>query len=164
MIVITLIFLTVFATEFAAYLWHRYGTHTNIFPSIRRSHQKHHRADLTHQSHEDFLWVLIIVTGLGILIFSSSGFAGDYLNIGVVYLTMVIVFGWNWYIHTSYHIPNHWLNKYEWFRNDKRSHFQHHINPRTNYGIASHFADIIFGTYHLPPVDISDITEMIPKF
>ena len=68
----------------------------------------------------------------------------------VVYLVIVGVFVWNWYVHSAYHIPNHWLNQYDWFVQDKKIHLQHHVDPTVNYGIASHFSDIIFGTYDYP--------------
>ncbi len=57
------------------------------------------------------------------------------------------VFLWNWYIHTAYHIDNHWLNRYEWFRKDKHLHMLHHDNAKINYGVVSHFTDMLMGTY-----------------
>ena len=140
----------VIGAEFGAYAWHRFA-HTDIAPPVRQTHRTHHLADLTHEAHEDFYWViLLLLIGLipiiGIWYYEIVPIVYPI----VVYLTVFLVFLWNWYIHSAYHIPNHWLNQYKWFKRDKRIHLQHHINPRSNYGIASHFNDIIFGTYEYP--------------
>ena len=67
----------------------------------------------------------------------------------VTYLTCLTVFLWNYYCHACYHIDNHWLNNFEWFKRDKELHFRHHNNPNKNYGIATHFSDILFNTYQI---------------
>ena len=146
------ILITILGSEFGAYLWHRFA-HTDVIPPIRNTHKIHHHADLTHEAHEDFYWVvLLLALGLaGIII----NYYYNIIEIPIIYLILLYgiittVFVWNWYIHSAYHIPNHWLNQYNWFKRDKKIHFQHHINPRANYGIASHFSDIIFGTYEYP--------------
>ncbi len=140
---------TVLLSEFGAYLWHRYSAHTDLIPGVGDTHHIHHTADLTHEAHEDFYWIIIILLLMGLFIIVLK----HYINIKymlLIYGVVTIVFIWNWYIHSAYHIPNHWLNTYEWFRRDKHIHLQHHVNPDVNYGIASHFSDVIFGTYEYP--------------
>ena len=141
------IVITIVGAEFGAYLWHRFA-HTDIVPPIRKTHKIHHQADLTHEAHEDFYWVIsLLLLGLvGIFIIYYYELIPIIYPL-VLYSLVVFVFVWNWYIHSAYHIPNHWLNQYEWFRNDKRIHMQHHLNPKTNYGIATHFTDEILNTF-----------------
>ena len=137
-------------SEGGSYLWHRFGAHTDIIPGVHDVHRIHHEADLTHEAHEDFLVVIILLFLLGLFLFILyKSFLPTYYLI-MIYLTVVAVFVWNWYIHSAYHIPNHWLNQYDWFKQDKKIHLQHHVDPTVNYGIASHFSDIIFGTYIYP--------------
>lgn len=147
--VLLLIFLIIFTVIFAevmGYLWHRFAAHNDN--PVGETHRIHHEADLTHEAHEDFLWVIFILfLGTLVLAFLWYYFSLPILYIAGCYLIVVAVFIWNWYIHSAYHQPNHWLNQYDWFKRDKRLHFQHHINPWSNYGIASHFSDIIGGTF-----------------
>jgi len=35
--------------------------------------------------------------------------------------TSLIVFGWNWWIHKSYHDENSFLNKYKWFKKERKT-------------------------------------------
>lgn len=157
----------VFGTEVLAYLWHRYAAHPiPSFPlnlvspvtyPIRKTHELHHNGDETHEAHEDFFWVILflLILGLGIFLvwsYQLSPLPVIYLILG--YGLVCLVFIWNWYIHSAYHIRDHWLNRYHWFRKDREIHFQHHADPEVNYGIASHFSDIIGGTYKNPGVDI----------
>ena len=146
----------VIGSEFTAYLWHRYGAHTDILPKVYDTHKIHHIAELTHEAHEDFYYIIIILLLAFILLyfFWYSGYM-KFIGLHVIYpvlayLIVFTVFVWNWYIHSAYHVSDHWLNQYEWFKKDKRIHLQHHINPSVNYGIASHFNDIVFGTYEYP--------------
>lgn len=134
-------------SEIAGYLWHRFAAHTDILHInlIHETHKIHHDADLTHEAHEDFFWLILLLTIMGIFVWYQPFLNRKYAII--IYLIVVIVFVWNWYIHSAYHISNHWLNNYDWFKKDKKIHFQHHINPWSNYGIASHFSDIICGTF-----------------
>ena len=56
--------------------------------------------------------------------------------------------GWlNDYIHYAFHIKNHWLNKYSYFKKLKRLHLLHHIHPTKNHGVIWFGADKLFGTF-----------------
>ena len=134
-------------SEFGAYVWHRWAAHTDILPYVSETHDVHHEikddVDL-----RDYLYICIIMIIFAIVLASLFTFNiisfGTYL---LLYTPVLIVFVWNWYIHWAYHTPDHWLNNFEWFKNDKKIHFQHHINQNVNYGIASHYTDKLFGTF-----------------
>lgn len=145
-LIITLLILT----EIGAYFWHYLGTHRNIIPEffqVQKTHNIHHNI-IDDQAHGDFFYILIFLIVLAITL-SYLWFKSriSYQLALAIYIPIFAVFIWNWYIHSAYHIENHWLNGYEWFQNDKRIHFQHHDNPSTNFGIATHFSDIIFNTF-----------------
>ena len=149
-IYIFLIISLLILTEVAAYFWHYLGTHRDIIPSVfqvQKTHDTHHTI-IDDQAHGDFFYVLFFLIIFGI--FLSYLYYQNYITVfqaGIIYAPVFLVFVWNWYIHSAYHIENHWLNNYGWFQEDKRIHFQHHRNPETNYGIASHFSDVIFDTF-----------------
>ncbi len=138
----------IFISEIGGYLWHKWIAHTDGIPGIRTSHRKHHLADLNHEADEDFFWVILLLIGLGIVLLII--YFKNYINILtllIIYTPIVLTFTWNWYIHSAYHQKNHWLESYNWFKNDRRIHFQHHIEPKVNYSISTHFMDEIFDTF-----------------
>ena len=154
-IIILIYVLLIFITEMGAYFWHNIA-HEDIVPGVHETHKIHHNADLRHEAHEDFFWVILLLIVLGISLTGLWYYDYLFVNPKLVILgygIIVSVFVWNWYVHSAYHIPDHWLNNYEWFRIDKKIHLQHHVNPWVNYGIASHFSDVIFGTYEYPKED-----------
>jgi hypothetical protein len=55
----------------------------------------------------------------------------------VLIITVFLVMYINSYLSDSYHISNHWLNKYEWYVNNKRLH----------RGISNYIMDKLFGTF-----------------
>lgn len=133
-----------FLAEVGAYFWHRLA---HVMPPIKQTHDIHHRI-IDDQAHQDFLYILgILIIYLITLswLYYKEKLSLKYLL--VLYIPVLLVSIWNWYIHAAYHIENHWLNSYEWFKQDKRIHMQHHRNEATNYSIASHFSDIIFETF-----------------
>ena len=147
-LVILSIFITLFLGEILGYFWHRIGTHKDIITPIRRTHQIHHEHGLEgHEANEDFFWTFILVTAFGGLL-TLAVLIGLPLAIAfAMFITLNLMFIWNWYIHAAYHIPDHYLNKFAWFREDKKLHYEHHYNPKVNFAIATHFPDKIFGTY-----------------
>lgn len=137
----------IYVAEIGAYFWHRIA-HRHIVPGVKTIHKIHHEANLSHEAHEDFFVVIFLLFLFGLTLYYSwikKYITGLFLL--SVYIPTVIVFTWNWYIHSAYHQKDHWLSEYSWFQNDKRIHFQHHVNPKTNYAIASNFPDIVFDTF-----------------
>lgn len=150
---IVYIILLIVVGEAFSYAWHRYMTHTNfeqfILVDIRSTHKIHHKDGTYETDSNDFIWLILVFMMVqlwtGILIM---------VNIlpGIVSVVSLLIFGlvivWNWWLHKAYHEQEHWLNKYEWFKEKKKRHFVHHKNPKKNYGIASNFMDKIFGTWN----------------
>ena len=146
---IIIIIIFILLTEVGSYIWHRWGMHRDIVPfifGIQNTHAIHHQEYLKHGN--DFVYTAIIVFLYAIVlaIFSYAVGISTYVYL-LLYVPVLVVFVWNWYIHHAYHIRGHWLNKYDWFRENRKLHFQHHINTEGNYGIASHFSDQILGTF-----------------
>jgi len=140
---------TLIIAELFSYFWHRIAAHTPEVIGIFDTHKYHHKEPLTHQAHEDFFWIFILL--IFFTLFCYYVYLAKYIKLNyliIIYVTILFSFIWTWYIHSCYHVKNHWLNDYEWFKKDKKLHFQHHKDPETNYGIATHFSDIIFDTYH----------------
>jgi hypothetical protein len=137
----------IYLSELGAYFWHRFGAHTHLIPPVRNMHDIHHE-DIKDEAHGDFLYVcLLLFLFLSMLIYFWYSNIINLSILLIIYIPVVTVFVWNWWIHSAYHIENHWLNQYDWFKYDKKLHFQHHENPETNYGIATHFTDEIFSTF-----------------
>lgn len=143
----------IIGTEVFAYIWHRYGAHSDYIPGIHDTHKIHHmmNLELGHEADEDFVWILLIMIFLEIIIGLAvmiGIFPGDLAIVTII--VSLIVFWWNWWIHKAYHQPNHWLNSYQWFQLEKERHYVHHYSPHKNYGIASHFSDVIMNTWNEP--------------
>lgn len=144
----------IIGTEISAYIWHRYGAHNNYILGVYDTHSIHHIINLESiapnllLADNDFVWILFLIiifqlmTGMCIII----GLIPRILGI-ITIIIILIVFIWNWWIHRTYHIPDHWLNSYQWFRIEKYRHFIHHYNPNKNYGISSHFTDKLLNTW-----------------
>ena len=137
----------VFLSEIGGYFWHRYIAHLEILPFVKETHDIHHTI-IDDQAHGDFFYICILLTLY--LIFLMYLYYRVYITLVlllILYTAVLFPFVWNYFIHTAYHIEDHWLNEYEWFVNDKRIHMQHHINPDVNYGIATHFTDELLNTF-----------------
>lgn len=134
-------------SEIGAYIWHRFGAHELNILGAQRVHDIHHTV-IDDQAHFDFLYIFFFLIIYLIAVIYLVQKELITFNIGLcLYLPVLLISIYNWFIHSAYHISNHWLNRWEWFRQDKRIHFQHHSNPETNFGIATHFADLILDTF-----------------
>lgn len=157
----TYIIAIVVGIEVFAYLWHRYGAHTDYIPGLHDTHRIHHMLDLSlgHEANEDFIWILLIIVtieltlGVAIMIKIIPYIVALIALIGII--VSLVVFWWNWWIHRAYHYPDHWLNTYKWFQREKARHYVHHYNPHNNYGIATHFTDKIMGTW-IEPIELTN--------
>lgn len=146
---------TVLASQVMSYIYHRFISHSNIFLFSHATHKIHHDASLEdeHHANEDFLlllfyYVLLILTPISFLYWRNIKNIRKYKYlIATFVVTSLLFIIYEWYIHRAYHVKDHWLNKFQWFRTDKNLHYIHHRNVRTNFGITSHFSDITGGTY-----------------
>ena len=140
----------IIATEVFAYLWHRFGAHSDLVPGLHDTHKIHHEysLDAAHEADEDFVWVLLLMVyfELAVGVALMLGFISGPTAIVTVIVALTVLW-WNWWIHRAYHHPDHWLNSYQWFVREKDRHFVHHQEPRNNYGIASHIGDVLFNTW-----------------
>jgi phosphatidylglycerophosphate synthase len=149
LLIILFIFL-IFFSELLAYWWHKWGAHKDIIPQylgIQETHKKHHTV-IGDTAYGDFFYILLfLIVYLFLVIYLlHKNIISSSLAL-TIYAPVAIVSFYNYFLHSAYHTNNHWLNKYEWFKNDKRIHFQHHRDDHTNYGIVTHFSDIVFDTF-----------------
>lgn len=147
-VILVIVIIIIIVAELSAYLWHRYMSHHDVITSVRRTHLEHHMANWLHEAHSDFGWIVI-----GLIIFIILLVMVYYLGLAPAWILLilasvsVVIAVWNWYIHVAYHQPGHWLERFDWFRYDRQMHLIHHVTPRKNYGIASHFSDWLLNTY-----------------
>lgn len=67
-------------------------------------------------------------------------FSAEFIFLGV----------FNDYLHDAFHVINHRLEKYDWFLELRRLHFEHHVDMSKNYGIFSWIPDHLFRTFNDP--------------
>lgn len=148
---IILVIVLIYLTEVGAYVWHRFGTHDDFVPTtlgVQETHDKHHTDSEVTGGAADFFYVAIMLLLFAIVLGVISKVLGlSYVVYFLIYIPVLSVFLWNWYIHDAYHTRGHWLQRYDWFIKDRQIHFEHHYQPDKNYGIASHFSDMFFGTF-----------------
>lgn len=144
-----LIVSVIILSELAAYFWHRIASHSDlVLSNIHDTHRIHHTSDLKHQANEDFLWIIIGLIGLYIVFLIGFSLGIFNLPTAIIIPTVITsIFACTWYVHSAYHIEDHWLNKYDWFKNNKARHFIHHDLPDKNYGIITQIPDMLFGTF-----------------
>ena len=157
--IIITILVTAILVEFFGYLWHRFSAHLGYAgDGIRKPHYEHHEIYYPYTDMESekyrieglfngdswpwFIPIALMILMLGILkwkdVISTVTFTVMCIWIFVhVYLIS--------YIHDSYHIKNHWLNKYSWYKKNKLYHNLHHYY-NCNYGISNYSMDYLFGT------------------
>jgi len=51
------------------------------------------------------------------------------------------------YLHDSFHIKDHFLNFFSWFKTLVKLHYQHHVDMNTNFGIFFFLWDKLFKTF-----------------
>jgi len=137
----------VICSEIGGYFWHEVFAHNHIIPFVKETHDIHHSI-IDDTAEGDFFYICIfLILYLIVLTYLYYKAYITLILLLILYTAVFFPFLWSYYVHSAYHIENHWLNKYEWFRNDKRIHMQHHINPEKNFGIATHFTDELMGTF-----------------
>ena len=153
--------------ELIAYLWHRFINHYGLLgDKIRVTHYCHHEetypydnmTSLEYQSsHDTWPWIIPIVLFGYIPIYLYYKKYDIEYRLYIIYmlqLTMHVFF--ISYIHDSYHIDNHWLNDYGWYKENKIYHYIHHIDNK-NYGILTYIFDHVFGTFSGNIVEKKDV-------
>lgn len=81
-------------------------------------------------------WVLL---GFGVISFP--------LTI-IIVLEMLLIGFLHDYLHETFHVPSHWLNRFKTVKKWNKRHYQHHVRMETNFGIFFFVWDRLFGTFN----------------
>ncbi len=141
--------------EAIGYLWHRFAEHLGwLGDTIRYRHWVHHELDypvdrLRPSGVEKYRkagsWTWFALGGIvGVLIFWLLP-----LRTAAPVALGALVYSWGVisYLHDSFHVEGHWLQRFDWFRRVRTRHDIHHWQP-CNYGILFFGMDRLFGTLH----------------
>lgn len=139
--------------EVVGYFWHRSVEHNAVLGhSIQQNHIKHHQRDYPvgklrpnidrYLSKIDQGWYYLgFIMALATLLIVPRPYSLVMIVSGVIYARVVIN-----YLHSRFHVRNHWLANTKFFKHIQHLHDIHHWAPY-NYGILFYFMDKIFGTY-----------------
>jgi len=87
---------------------------------------------------------LIILAAAGGLAYTLEVPLWAVATLGVTLLTYGLGNDW---VHDTFHVQDHWLSQFSWYRRKREEHYVHHRNMRRNFGIVSFTWDRVFGTY-----------------
>lgn len=139
--------------EVVGYFWHRFAEHEGwLGDTIRYRHWVHHEQDYPttnlrpaeaekYQSAGSWSWYVVGSVTIGTLFLTLSLWQAVPLTIGGAAYALAVMNAF----HTSFHIKDHWLNRFKWFPRLVLLHDIHHYGP-CNYGIAFFIMDWLFGT------------------
>jgi sterol desaturase/sphingolipid hydroxylase (fatty acid hydroxylase superfamily) len=154
--------ITFFSCSLFGYVIHR-AIHQKWTGPLNKSHMTHHlklypitdyTSDIYRQAGKDDTFKIFAVAAVPVvatpIILGIMGIISLPLTI-----TSLIVMGLmgflHSYIHDSFHIRNHYLNRVPvlgtFFKHWNSLHFLHHVNMQTNFGIFTFHWDRIFGTF-----------------
>jgi sterol desaturase/sphingolipid hydroxylase (fatty acid hydroxylase superfamily) len=153
------ILITALSVEIMGYFWHKLAAHYGLIgDKIRKTHYEHHEVYYPFNDMESDVyrvdgllkgdaWPWLIPV-LIVLIFVTWIRYKNFIDKMVYY----IIVGWVAchvylisYVHDSYHVRNHWLNRFTWYQKNKHYHNLHHYY-NCNYGISNYSMDYLFGT------------------
>lgn len=147
------ILLSFFLSELIGYGIHR-ATHWRALRSVflYKAHLQHHRlytpsAFMTDEylsaGKNSLVWtfapVFVMIALLLVIVLPRANAV-----VGVLVLSIVSLL--NNYMHDSFHLRGHWLERFGWFHRMRLNHLHHHENTKTVYGIYILFWDGVFGT------------------
>ncbi len=153
-----LLALAFFSTTLFGYVAH-WSLHQKFLGRFHESHMVHH---LTLYPVTDFLSekyryagkdstvYFFLVAGAPLVILPIALFL--FGKIGLITTVLVIAVAVslgllnNW-LHDSFHIKDHFLNFFGWFRKLVELHFEHHMDMQKNFGIFLFMWDKLFKTY-----------------
>lgn len=154
---ISIAFGTVVGVEVFEYWFHRLLPvlikpslpHVDV-AALQMSEEPHISSSVTEEIQEadrHFIWLMLAMITGEIIIGYLVSWNIYPQELTVVTVAGVMAFYVNWWIHSSFHQDNHWLNRYDWFVKEKNHHLTHHQEPNKNFGIISHFNDQWYGTW-----------------
>jgi sterol desaturase/sphingolipid hydroxylase (fatty acid hydroxylase superfamily) len=144
-------------TEIIGFLFHKLA-HMPITGLLYRSHMTHH---VKHYPGSQYFSNEYIDPGKDSFVFHFAPLFCSWvllqwavlpwtLWVTALVATSITAF-LNAYLHDSYHIRNHWLDKYASYRKMRGLHYIHHIQMNRNLGITWPGIDKIFGTLRTRP-------------
>lgn len=141
------------AVETTGYFWHRYAEHNGVLGKLIQSyHIRHHEKDypiknlrpksLMYKKAGSWSWyILTIILVVSTYLLLPRPYNFIMIVSGLIYAKLVIS-----YLHSRFHVTNHFLANLKIFKTIQRLHDIHHWGPY-NYGILFFFMDRAFGTY-----------------
>lgn len=159
--VLLTIIITYFIVSTFGYIVHK-SLHFSFTKRFNVSHMVHHlkmypsgdylSSKYRSAGKDDTFWTFALLSVPVVLTPIILGFLGIPLLLVAISLFEMLFLGWlNNYLHTCFHIKNHWLSRFfltkYYFNKWSRLHEIHHDDMYKNYGIFSFFLDRLFGTY-----------------
>lgn len=152
-----LLTLTFFVTTLFGYGAH-WALHQKWFGKFHQSHMTHHlklypATDFFSESYRNagkdstfwfFLFAGAPLVAVPIVLF-FFGKLGLIATLLIVAEAVVIGLFNNW-LHDAFHLKDHWLNFFGWFKKLVKLHMTHHVNMEKNYGIFFFLWDKLFKT------------------
>lgn len=140
-----------------------YGVHKALHQKwtgrYYKSHMTHHvklypLSDFTSEVYrspgKDNTAKFFIIAGIPLIIAPILLFALHVIALPVFIAAMLglaVFGGLNDYLHDSFHITDHWLNRFGWFRKMIERHKVHHKHMQRNMGIYWFGWDRVFKTF-----------------
>jgi sterol desaturase/sphingolipid hydroxylase (fatty acid hydroxylase superfamily) len=139
-----------------------YGSHRFLHDpragSLHRKHLTHHQiytatdfsSDTYRSAGKDNSAVLFGVMSVPLLLLPIVLHLMKKMSLGLTVATLgeMLFLGWlHDYLHDAFHITNHRLTKFGFFRKWIGLHIRHHQNTQTNFGIFSFALDKLFGSF-----------------
>lgn len=149
---------TFFSTTFFGY-WMHWMLHQDFFGKFHQSHMTHHLklyppndffSEEYRDAGKDSTFWFFLVAGAPLVFLPIVLFIFGYIGLftGLFLLAETIALGLlNNYLHDSFHLKNHWLNFFSFFKKFVALHQHHHEDMGTNYGIFFFLWDKLFGTF-----------------
>jgi hypothetical protein len=132
--------------------------HTKLFKGLAKAHNVHHEKytpdDFESEAYRDsgkddssFVFVPIITVSILLFFLPFAIMWSAWWIYFFVVVEGIIVGVANDRIHDAFHIRDHKLNKYRWFRKLKHLHWLHHVYPKKNQAIIWFGPDKLFRTF-----------------
>ena len=151
--IINTIVLTYWFYNYVEYLYHKLGHYKHKYNYIYILHKKHHGLHYPinnllskkYRSNYEGVYAYtppsIIITFILYNLFQ--------LNTFLLMMTEIFILAFiNDYIHTQIHIENSWLERYNWFKENRKLHFIHHKKTYLNFTFGYGYTiDKIMNTY-----------------
>jgi len=143
--------------ESISYGWHRFAEHIGIFGKmVSYRHYIHHEKNYPvknlrpqgitkYQTVHPWSWYIPTAITCGLVFFLLPlVYAVPIFIGGLIHGAFIVK------LHETFHIENHWLTRFNWYRRLVSLHDIHHFGP-WNYGIAFFWLDRFFGTLKEKP-------------